>query len=62
MMNIQKQENGSQQIMTELNILDKILIRWGIVTKNYKNYAYNMQKALDYEHLSYIDFADKYYK
>lgn len=44
-----------------LTFLDKILIRWGIVTKNYKHYAYIMQRALDFEHLSYPDFMDKYY-
>lgn len=44
-----------------LTKLDKILIRWGIVTKNYKHYAYLMQRALDYEHLPYSDFVDKYY-
>ena len=47
--------------MTKLNILDKILIRRGIVTKNYKRYAYRMQRALDYQHLSYIEFVNKYH-
>lgn len=47
--------------MCKLNKLDKLLIRWGIVTKNYKRYAYRMQRALDEQHLSYSDFIDKYY-
>lgn len=47
--------------MLHLNFIDKILIRWGIVTKNYKNYSYRMQRALDAEHLSYNDFITKYY-
>lgn len=47
--------------MCKLNKLDKLLIRWGIVTKNYKRYVYRMQRALDYQHLSYPDFIDKYY-
>lgn len=47
--------------MSGLTLIDKILIRWGIVTKNYKRYAYRMQRALDYQHLSSDDFFDKYY-
>ena len=47
--------------MIKLTFIDKLLIRWGVVTKNYKNYAYRMQKALDYQHLSYNDFVNKYY-
>ena len=47
--------------MIELTFIDKFLIRWGIVTKNYKRYAYRMQRALDEEHLPYNDFIRKYY-
>jgi len=47
--------------MNSLTFIDKLLIRWGIVTKNYKRYAYRMQRALDYQHLSYNDFVHKYY-
>lgn len=48
--------------MCKLNKLDKFLIRWGIVTKNYKNYVYRMQRALDFQHLSSLDYLNKYYK
>lgn len=33
-----------------LTFLDKILIRWGIQTLNYKVYVQLMQRALDAEH------------
>ena len=45
----------------KLRTLDKILIRWGIVTKNYKKYAERMQRDLDYAHLTPTEFLDKYY-
>ena len=61
-MNMQLLTNKSLQIMNSLTFIDKFLIRWGIVTKNYKRYAYLMQRALDYEHLSYTDFVHKYYE
>ena len=61
MMNMQLLTNKSLQIMIELTFIDKFLIRWGIVTKNYKRYAYRMQRALDEEHLPYNDFIRKYY-
>lgn len=32
-----------------ISILDKVLIRWGIQTTNYKKYLKSMQKALDFE-------------
>lgn len=48
--------------MNSLTFIDKFLIRWGIVTKNYKRYAYRMQRALDLQHLSYNDFVNKYYE
>ena len=47
--------------MIELTFIDKLLIRWGIVTKNYKRYAYRMQRELDFAHLSGMEFWDKYY-
>lgn len=47
--------------MIKLTFIDKILIRWGIVTKNYKRYAYEMQRALDNEHLDTLEFWEKYY-
>ena len=47
--------------MIKLSLIDKILIRWGIATKNYKRYAYEMQRALDDEHLDTFEFWDKYY-
>lgn len=60
-MNMQLLTNKSLQIMNSLTFIDKLLIRWGIATKNYKKYAERMQRALDYEHLSYNDFTRKYY-
>lgn len=36
--------------MTKLNILDKILIRWGIQTANYQKYVKQIQRMLDAEH------------
>lgn len=47
--------------MIKLSKLDKILIRLGIVTKNYKKYAEIMQRDLDYQHLTGLEFWDKYY-
>lgn len=47
--------------MMTLTKLDKFLIRLGIVTKNYKRYAYEMQRALDNEHLNTFEFWEKYY-
>lgn len=47
--------------MTRLTKLDKFLIRLGIVTWNYKRYAYEMQRALDNEHLDTFEFWEKYY-
>lgn len=45
----------------KLSKLDKILIRWGYATKNYKRYQKSMQKALDNEHLNVSDYIKKYY-
>lgn len=61
MMNMQLLTNKSLQIMIELTFIDKLLIRWGIVTKNYKKYAEEMQRELDYQHLTGLEFWDKYY-
>lgn len=47
--------------MCKLNKLDKFLIRWGIVTKNYKKYSERMQRELDLAHLTGLEFWDKYY-
>ena len=47
--------------MIELTFIDKLLIRWGIVTKNYKKYVEEMQRELDFVHLSGMEFWDKYY-
>lgn len=47
--------------MIKLTKLDKFLIRLGIVTNNYKEYAKSLQKELDYEHLSSTEYLDKYY-
>ena len=47
--------------MIKLTKLDKFLIRLGIVTEHYKRYAYEMQRALDDEHLDTFEFWDKYY-
>ena len=44
-----------------LNLIDKILIRLGIVTNHYKKYAHQMQKALDKEHMNPLEYYSKYH-
>lgn len=46
--------------MRQLTKIDVILHKVGINTKVYKQYAYEMQRELDYEHLSTMQFINKY--
>ena len=46
--------------MRQLTKIDVILHKVGINTKAYKQYAYEMQRELDYEHLNCYDFINKY--
>lgn len=46
--------------MTKLTKVDVLLHKVGINTKAYKQYAYEMQRELDYEHLSCNQFIYKY--
>lgn len=46
--------------MRHLTKIDVILHKVGINTKAYKQYAYEMQRELDYEHLSVMQFINKY--
>lgn len=54
-------KNNSVMYIYKLSKLDKILIRWGYATKNYKRYQKSMQRALDNEHLNVSDYIKKYY-
>lgn len=46
--------------MRHLTKIDVILHKVGINTKVYKQYAYELQRELDYEHLSVMQFINKY--
>lgn len=45
----------------KINKIHVILHRWGITTKAYKRYVEEMQRELDFAHLSGLEFWDKYY-
>lgn len=44
-----------------LTFLDKILIRWGIQTTNYKRYVKRIQRMLDAEHYFNYGWTSKDY-